>query len=131
MKLPPASPMASSPHAGGGGGAGHPSPAQIVGFLPAFVERGLRERVRYRYVHPRVLLQDDGSLCVEAPCCSRKVDPQGGVIPIARLAPEADGRWTLFHRDHRAAQWVLHEEGLSLVEALDALCLDARREFWQ
>lgn len=130
MKLPSASPMAPSAPWGEGGGAGSLSPAQIVGFLPPFVERALKERVRYRYVHPRALLQADGSLHIEAPCCSRKVDPQGGVIPIARLAPEPDGRWSLFHRDHQAGQWVLNERALTLLEALDALCLDGGREFW-
>lgn len=134
MKHPPASlrdlPWAPSPLWGEGRGEGLPSPAQVMEFLPRFVERALKERVRYRYVQPSVLLQADGSLRIEAPCCSRNVDPDGGPIDIAQLTPTADGRWQLCHRDHRANAWVLQAQDLTLMDALDLLCLDSERRFW-
>ena len=103
--------------------------AQVVGFMRPFIERALKDRVRYRYVQPTVL-QDGESFRVEAPCCSRNVDREGGVIDIALLMPSADGRWRLQSRDHAAGVWETHAEGLSLGEALDTLCVDAERRFW-
>ena len=106
-----------------------PTAAQVVGFMLPFIERALKDRVRYRYVQPRVL-QDGESFRVEAPCCSRNVDRDGGVIDIALLTPEADGSWSLAVRDHAARVWVPYADGLSLGEALDTVCVDAERKFW-
>ena len=106
-----------------------PSPPQVVGFMLPFIERALRDRVRYRYVQPRVLHEGE-SFRIEAPCCSRNVDPDGGVIDIALLTPAADGRWSLQVREHGAGAWQMYAEGLSLGEALDTVCVDAERRFW-
>lgn len=106
-----------------------PTAAQVVGFMQPFIERALKDRVRYRYVQPKVL-PDGDSFRVEAPCCSRNVDPAGGVIDIARLTPSADGSWALALRDHSAKAWVPYAAGLTLGEALDTLCVDAERTFW-
>lgn len=102
---------------------------QVVGFTQPFIKRALRRRARYRYVRPRVR-REGASFRIEAPCCSRNVDPEGGVIDIALLTPALDGRWTLQARDHTGRTWVKYAEGLSLVEALDAVCVDAERKFW-
>jgi hypothetical protein len=64
---------------------GRGQPASVVDFTQRRIERALRERARYRYVSPRVLRDADG-FRIESPCCSRNVDPGGGVIDIARLA---------------------------------------------
>lgn len=106
-----------------------PTAVQVVGFMRPFIERALKDRVRYRYVQPRVLPEGEG-FRIEAPCCSRNVDREGGVIDIALLTPSPDGRWRLQSRDHAAGVWDTHAEGLSLGEALDTLCVDAERRFW-
>lgn len=106
-----------------------PSRPQVVGFLLPFIERALRERVRYRYVQPRVV-QEGGNFRIEAPCCSRNVDPHGGTIDIALLTPALDGRWALLVREHTARAWTLCAQDLSLGEALDMVCIDAERKFW-
>ena len=106
-----------------------PSSSQVVGFMQPFIERALKDRVRYRYVQPRVLHEGEG-FRIEAPCCSRNIDVEGGVIDIALLTPAGDGRWSLRVRDHAAACWMLYEEALSLGEALDLVCVDAERRFW-
>lgn len=105
------------------------------------LERALRQRVRYRYVQPRVLREGAG-LRIESPCCSRNVDPGGGVIDIALLIPSASrtlsdqppdkrGRgWSLHARDHAAGAWVLQHESDQLDVLLDLLCIDAERQFW-
>lgn len=103
--------------------------AQVVGFMQPYIERALKDRVRYRYVQPTVLTEGEG-FRIEAPCCSRNVDREGGVIPIALLTPYPDGSWSLHARDHAAGTWVTQAQGLSLVEALDTLCVDAERRFW-
>jgi hypothetical protein len=106
-----------------------PTSAQVVGFMLPFIERALKDRVRYRYVQPTVL-QEGTSFRIEAPCCSRNVDPDGGVIPVARLTPAPDGSWSLQLHDHAAGQWRPYAEPMSLGEALDTVCVDAERKFW-
>lgn len=103
--------------------------AQVVGFMLPFIERALKDRVRYRYVQPKVVHEGEG-FRVEAPCCSRNVNPDGGVIDIALLTPAHDGRWSLQVRDHAAGCWAPYADGLSLGEALDTVCVDAERKFW-
>ncbi|WP_066257717.1 DUF3024 domain-containing protein [Hydrogenophaga flava] len=106
-----------------------PTAAQVVGFMRPFIERALKDRVRYRYVQPVVLHEGEG-FRIEAPCCSRNVNREGEVIDIALLTPSPDGRWRLQARNHAAGVWEAHAEGLSLGEALDTLCVDAERRFW-
>ena len=128
-----ASPTAAAPASPAGG--------RVLDFMQRRLERALRQRVRYRYVRPRVLREGEG-FRVESPCCSRNVDPSGGVIDIALLVPVAalDARgssgaraargWRLHARDHAARAWVLHHESAQLDELLDLLCVDAQRVFW-
>lgn len=95
------------------------------------IERGLEKRARYRYVSPAVHAAQDGYL-VTSPCCSRNVDPQGGVIDIARLAFDPQwGSWRLLRKDHAADAWVLFREYPSLMALLDYLNQDPERLFWQ
>jgi len=118
-----------------------PAAGRVLDFMQRRLERALRQRVRYRYVRPRVLREGEG-FRVESPCCSRNVDPAGGVIDIALLSPaaphDARGRraakaprgWRLHARDHVAGAWVLQHESERLDELLDLLCVDAQRVFW-
>jgi hypothetical protein len=91
--------------------------------------RALRERVRYRYVKPRVS-REGNSFRIQSPCCSRTVDPNGGLIDIALLVPQDANSWCLCSRDHANQTWVtrLHNQALDAV--LDALCIDGERQFW-
>ncbi len=118
-----------------------PVQGRILDFMQHRVERGLRQRVRYRYVQPQVLREGEG-LRIESPCCSRNVDPDGGVIDIALLLPASSRAlsgqppdktvqgWSLYARDHAAGTWMLQHESEQLDELLDLLCVDARRMFW-
>jgi len=102
----------------------HNGPAAMVfDLVRVRIERALRDRVRYRYVHPLVQRVDEGYL-VTSPCCSRNVDPEGGVIDIARIEPLDGGGWLLCARDHVAARWVQHDEAPLLEPLLDMLCQD-------
>ncbi len=101
---------------------------QVLDFMALRLERALRQRVRYRYVQPNVLHEGE-SFRIESPCCSRNVDPQGGVIDIALLAPGGQG-WRLFSRDHIAHAWILRHEDEQLDALLDLLCVDSERQFW-
>ncbi|ABM36895.1 DUF3024 domain-containing protein [Polaromonas naphthalenivorans] len=101
----------------------------VADFMQHRVEKALRERVRYRYVQPLVLREGD-SFRIQSPCCSRNVDPSGGVIDIALLAPGADQRWSLSARDHARGAWVPRFQDEPLDELLDALCVDNERQFW-
>jgi hypothetical protein len=115
----------------------HAAPAARVMGNPSAVsdltlhrlQRSLRERLRYRYVRPKVLQEGD-AFRIQSPNCSRKVDPQGGVIDIALLVPHADKRWCLCARDHAEGAWVPRLQNAALSEALDALCADPERQFW-
>lgn len=116
-----------------------PAAVQLLDLTRLRLERALVQRVRYRYVQPRVLREGE-AFRVESPCCSRNVDPTGGVIDIALLQPcsSSDGGtgttrpqgWRLHARDHARAAWVLRHEGAPLDELLDLLCVDADRVFW-
>jgi hypothetical protein len=98
----------------------HPDAARILD--------ALRKRTRYRYVQPLVLREGDG-WCVVSPCCSRNVDPDGGMIRIAWLNPVADG-WQLHSQDHAAQRWALQDRAATLEPLLDLLCRDPQRVFW-
>ena len=94
------------------------------------IERALRERARYKYVHPRVEALGAGWKVV-SPNCSRSVTPDGGEIDIAWLLPTGDGAWLLHARDHAAGCWRLVLRAPTLAEALERLVQDEAREFWQ
>ncbi|TDV15752.1 DUF3024 domain-containing protein [Paraburkholderia caballeronis] len=106
-----------------------PDDGPVADFTQHRIERALRDRVRYRYVRPRVERQPDGYR-IESPCCSRNVDPDGGVIDIARLARDASGLWRLHARDHATRRWVEQCASRDLTALLDILCADAARAFW-
>jgi DUF3024 family protein len=95
------------------------------------IERALKSRKRYRYVSPKVLAVA-GGYKVESPCCSRNIDPDGGIVDVALLLYEADtGAWQLFQKDHANAIWVFHSTHDRLIDLLDHLNADAERKFWQ
>lgn len=96
----------------------------------ARIARALARRSRYKYVRPRVEREGPGWKVV-SPNCSRNVDPAGGEIGIAWLVPASGGHWLLHARDHAQGCWVLKAAGLRLDEALQRLCSDPAREFWQ
>jgi len=106
-----------------------PVSAQVVDLMVRRMERALRERVRYRYVQPQVLREDD-SYRIQSPCCSRKVDPTGGLIDIALLVPHDNGHWCLCSRDHANNTWEPRHQDASLDVLLDLLCVDSERQFW-
>ena len=106
-----------------------PAGGPVADFTQHRIERALRERARYRYVCPRVERTPDGYR-IESPCCSRNVDPAGGVIDIAWLAQDAGGLWRLHARDHALRRWVEQCASADLGALLDVLCADAARVFW-
>ena len=101
---------------------------QIHDLLQHRLERALRERVRYRYVRPNVLAEGT-SYRIQSPCCSRTVDPSGGLIDIALLTLEGKC-WHLSARDHHTHTWVERFQHESLDTVLNLLCIDSEREFW-
>ncbi len=100
----------------------------VLDFERARLARSLRSRSRYRYVRAGVSAVA-GGYEVSAPCCSRNVDPDGGVIGIARLLRTAGG-WQLERRDHAAGSWVLYAVDDSLDEVVAMLNSDPERVFW-
>ena len=106
-----------------------PVSGQVHDLLQYRLERALRARVRYRYVKPKVLAEGD-SYRIQSPCCSRKVDPAGGLIDIALLVPHEGNRWCLRARDHATKTWVTRFQNESLNTVLDLLCVDSERQFW-
>lgn len=95
------------------------------------IERRLEERVRYRYVVPTIL-GVEGGYRIESPCCSRTVDPDGGIIDVALLLFDQDrGQWRLYNKDHSRKSWEIHSIHKRLTDLLDELAADPRREFWQ
>lgn len=95
------------------------------------IERALEKRSRYRYVSPSVLPVTDGYR-IESPCCSRNVDPDGGLVDVALIQFCDETRiWRLFRRDHDAGEWVHHAAYHRLPELLEFLNVDPDRQFWQ
>lgn len=95
------------------------------------IERTLQGRKRYRYVEPRVIDTQDGYR-IESACCSRNVDPDGGVVDIALLRFEADtGTWHLFRKNHKTQSWEFDSTHARLIELLELLNEDGERKFWQ
>lgn len=93
------------------------------------MQRALRERVRYRYVQPQILREGD-CFRIQSPCCSRNVDPSGGLIDIALLIPNGPNSWSLCSRDHANQTWVAQLRDQPIDALLDALCVDDARQFW-
>ena len=95
------------------------------------IERAIAGRKRYRYVSPSVHMVESGYL-VRSPCCSRNVDPDGGVVDVAlaqyRNAPLP---WLLYCKDHNTQQWLLYAAYNQLAELLADLSVDPDRQFWQ
>ncbi|PLK47794.1 MULTISPECIES: hypothetical protein [unclassified Uliginosibacterium] len=92
------------------------------------IARALGERKRYRYVKPAVTTTEEGWL-ITSPCCSRNVDPDGGVIDIARLSRH-EGEWSLLARDASRSGWLIHATATRLEALLKILCEDEERVFW-
>lgn len=101
----------------------------VADLLLLRLQRALRARARYRYVQPRVLREGEGYR-VQSPCCSRNVDPSGGLIDIALLIPDGPGTWSLCSRDHAREAWVARLQAQSLDALVHALCVDDARQFW-
>lgn len=94
------------------------------------IERTLEKRERYRYVSPRVVPDlDERGYRIESPCCSRNVEPAGGIIDIA-LLKYLQPQWLLYRKDHACRIWVLHSLCDSLHEALGILLPDHERVFF-
>ena len=102
---------------------------EILDLMQHRLERALRERARYRYVLPVVLPEGDGYR-IQSPCCSRTVEPSGGLIDIALLLPQGQHRWSLHARDHVNQVWLERYAGQPLEHLLELLCLDSERQFW-
>jgi len=95
------------------------------------VERALASRKRYRYVSPSVHAVENGYL-IRSPCCSRNIDPDGGIIDVALLQyVRGQNPWRLFRKDHSVRQWHLHAVHARLVDLLEQLNADPLRVFWQ
>jgi len=95
------------------------------------IERALESRKRYRYVTPEVQPDVNGYL-IQSSCCSRNVDPDGGVIDIARIEYRAErGCWWLYHKDHQIDHWIMHGEYATLPQVIELLNQDPNRRFWQ
>lgn len=105
-----------------------PAPEVPRGLEQRRIERALRARSRYRYVQPEVLSEGSGWR-VRAPCCSRRVDPDGGLIDIAWLERVDTHRWRLHARLHKAQCWRAVDDG-SLPQLLERLAADPLHEFW-
>ena len=90
----------------------------------------LESRRRYRYVEPRVVPIPNGYR-IESPCCSRNVDPAGGIIDIALLEHRSDqDSWALYRKAHPQDAWIIDSHHPSLSAALALLNEDTDRLFW-
>ena len=106
-------------------------PAHPNDFDRKRIERALKTRKRYRYVTPHVVAVMDGYR-IESPCCSRNIDPDGGIIDIALVLYDANrAGWQLFRKDHGKGVWEVDGTFDRLVELLDLLNADPERKFWQ
>ena len=95
------------------------------------IERALKARERYRYVTPCVATVV-GGYRVESPCCSRNIDPDGGIIDIALMLYDDDcDTWRLFRKNHARRAWEFDSAYSRLIELLEELKADPERKFWQ
>lgn len=94
------------------------------------ITRALGARARYRYVQPEVSTVPSGYL-VRSPCCSRRPDPDGGVIDVARLVWHGDDPcWLLYRKDHAEDRWIEDSSFVRLADALARLNADPEHLFW-
>jgi hypothetical protein len=103
---------------------------QLSVFERKQIQRAIEKRKRYRFVRPTVRMLPDGIL-VESPCCSRRIDPTGGMVHVALLQRMPSGGWQLYCRDHSTLSWKLHSPHAQLADLLDSLVTDPDRIFWQ
>jgi hypothetical protein len=95
------------------------------------ITRALAGRERYRYVLPEVMPAVSGYV-VRSPCCSRRPDPDGGVVDIARLVWNEGGNcWLLYRKQHDDDAWVEDSAFSRLGDALARLNADPDHVFWQ
>jgi hypothetical protein len=95
------------------------------------IERALGNRKRYRYVSPSVHAVSGGYL-IKSPCCSRNVDPDGGVIDVALLQYVHGSRpWRIYRKEHSTKEWRLQALYDRLTELLEHLNTDSERLYWQ
>ncbi len=94
------------------------------------VERAIQQRTRYLYVTPALHLVE-GGFHIESPCCSRRVDAEGGMVDIALLLCPQPGTWMLNSKDHSTAKWLLHGTYKWLCDLLEELKKDSQQKFWQ
>jgi hypothetical protein len=95
------------------------------------IHRALESRRRYRYVKP-ILLTTANGYRIQSPCCSRNIDPDGGVIDIALvLFDEGRRSWRLLRKDHEVGMWELDSVYSRLAELLAHLNEDPDRRFWR
>lgn len=95
------------------------------------IERALASRKRYRYVSPSVHAVENGYL-IRSPCCSRNIDPDGGIIDVALLQYVGGlNPWRLYRKDHSVRKWHLHAVRERLMDLLEQLNADPQRLFWQ
>jgi hypothetical protein len=106
-------------------------PAQPNDFDFKRIERALDQRKRYRYVSP-MLFKTTNGYKIQSPCCSRNVDPDGGVVDVALVLFDDSRRtWRLLRKDHTLGVWELDSEYARLTELLAYLNEDQDRRFWQ
>lgn len=101
---------------------------KVIDLITRRIDVAIESRVRYRYVKPNVF-QVGNAYQINSPCCSRNIDPEGGVIDIARLEKQAS-QWVLFMRNHQAQAWEEYAQSDQLEGLLDLICVDAARVFW-
>ncbi len=95
------------------------------------IERAISERSRYRYVKPGVEAVANGYL-IRSPCCSRTIDPDGGLIDVAWLNwRDEPAGWSLYRKDHSAECWVEDSRFARLSDLFARLNADPQRQFWQ
>lgn len=95
------------------------------------IQRAIGNRKRYRYVEP-VVLPDEHGYQIKSACCSRNVDPDGGVVDVALLRWfDSPPGWWLYRKNHEAGTWVQDSSFTRLTELFDRLNTDPDRIFWQ
>lgn len=95
------------------------------------IEKALQARKRYRYVSPLVAATA-GGYRIESPCCSRNIDPEGGIIDVALLVyRDEPAGWHLYWKEHARKAWHLDAVFSRLTELLERLNADPDRRFWQ
>jgi hypothetical protein len=106
-------------------------PAHPNAFDLKRIERAIATRRRYRYVSPKVEGVANGYR-IESPCCSRNIDPEGGIVDVALLQYDGErALWRLFRKDHANGTWEFDSAYDRLIELLEQLNADPDRKFWQ